>query len=234
MQEEARDKEKHSTMSVIRKRFVSQLEHLSEDLLHLGHLVEDALSTALKSLETWDTALAEQVIQDDVKIDEARHKLENWSIRLIATQQPVASDLRLIGSVFAIASELERIGDYAKHIARRVKRTSTRTVLVPPPAGINDMAAIAQKMLHMSLEAFLRQDSTMAYNLVQYVKHVGEWEQELRSELITLARENPARMESMHDMLDIVHALDRLAERAINIGERVVYLETSTMEDLHP
>ena len=181
-----------------------------------------------------NTTLAAQVIQDDVQINTAQQNLEERVITLIATQQPVASDLRLLGTVFAIATELERIGDYASSIARRLQRVSGRSILVTPPTALNEMAALAQKMLNLSLDAFLRQDTDMAHSLSQYDDRVDALEDRLQSELIELAQKEPQRLESVLDMLDIVDALERVADRATNIGERVIYLATSEIEELNP
>jgi phosphate transport system protein len=218
----------------IRERFSRQLEYIREDVLRLGNMVEHALQRSMRSLETWNTTLAAQVIQDDAQIDTAQQNLEERVITLIATQQPVASDLRLLGTVFAIATELERIGDYACSIARRLQRVSGRSVLVTPPTALNEMAAVAQKMLNLSLEAFLRQDTDMAHSLSQYDDRVDALEDRLQSELIELAQHEPQRLESVLDMLDMVHALERVADRATNIGERVIYLATSEIEELNP
>jgi len=178
--------------------------------------------------------MAHQIVQEDTQIDIARHQAEDQVIKLIATQQPVASDLRLLGAVFAISSELERIGDYASSIARRLQRAMDRPVLVPPPQGLYEMAALAQKMLNISLESFLRQDSAMAQSLARYDDSVDELEERLSRELITLGQNDPQRLDAVLDMLDIVHALERAADRATNIGERVIYLKTCTMEELNP
>jgi phosphate transport system protein len=218
----------------IRERFSRQLEYIREDVLRLGNMVEHALQRSMRSLETWNTTLAAQVIQDDAQIDTAQQNLEERVITLIATQQPVASDLRLLGTVFAIATELERIGDYACSIARRLQRVSGRSVLVTPPTALNEMAAVAQKMLNLSLEAFLRQDTDMAHSLSQHDDRVDALEDRLQSELIELAQHEPQRLESVLDMLDMVHALERVADRATNIGERVIYLATSEIEELNP
>jgi phosphate transport system protein len=217
-----------------RERFARQLEDLREDLLRLGSRVEHALQRALRSLETWNTSLAAQVIQDDKEIDIAKQAVEERVIMLIATQQPVASDLRLLGSVFAIATELERIGDYASSIARRLQRVSSRPVLVTPPAGLGEMAALAQKMLNMSLEGFLRQDVDMVHRMAEFDDRVDQFEDKLREELIELAHKEPKRIEAILDILDMVHALERAADRATNIGERVIYLETNAIEELNP
>lgn len=217
-----------------RERFSRQLESLREDLLRLGNMVEHALSRAIKSLETWNTTLATQVILDDSKIDAARKGAEERVITLIATQQPVASDLRLLGSVFAIATELERIGDYACSIARRLRRATSHPMLVTPPPALYEMAALSQKMLNISLEAFIRQDIDMAHSLKQYDDRVDNLQTELRAELVNLARHESRRIDAALDMLDVVHALERVADRSTNIGERVIYLETSTIQELNP
>lgn len=217
-----------------REHFTRQLESLREDLLRLGNMVEHAMNLSMQSVETWDVTLAAQVIQDDVNIDEAQRHVEEQVIKIIATQQPVASDLRLLGSVFAIATELERIGDYARSIARRLRRATKRPMIVPPPSGIAEMATIAQKMLNISLEAFLRQDVDMAHSLSKYDERVDEIEDRLRDELIELARNEPERIEPVLDLIDVLHALERAADRATNIGERVIYLVTNEMEELNP
>jgi phosphate transport system protein len=216
-----------------RERFKRQLSELREDLLRLGNQVEHALERAMRSLETWNTSLAAQVIDDDNEIDTARRNAEEQVITLIATQQPVAADLRLLGAVFAISSELERIGDYASSIARRLKRMTTRPMLVTPPGAMYEMASLSQKMLNTSLEAFLRQDTDMAHSLSELDNRVDELEDRLRGELIDQARKDPQRIEAVLDMLDIVHALERAADRATNIAERIIYLETSTIEELN-
>lgn len=221
-------------MTVIRERFARQLETLREDLLRLGNMVEHALQRSMRSLETWNTTLAAQVLQDDAEIDAARHYAEEQVIMLIATQQPVASDLRLLGMVFAISSELERIGDYACSIARRMQRSSRRSMIVTPPPAMNEMASLSQKMLQISLDAFLRQDVALAQSLAEYDDRVDKLEDRLRAELIDLARNDPQRIEAVLDLLDMVHALERAADRATNIGERVIYLETNETEELNP
>jgi phosphate transport system protein len=217
-----------------RERFARQLEDLREDLLRLGNRVEHALQRSVRSIETWNTTLAAQVIQDDKEIDIAKQTVEERVIMLIATQQPVASDLRLLGSVFAIATELERIGDYASSIARRLQRVSSRPMLVTPPAGLSEMAAISQKMLNMSLEGFLRQDVAMVHRMAEFDDRVDQFEDRLREEMLELAQKEPKRIESILDILDMVHALERAADRATNIGERVIYLETNAIEELNP
>ncbi len=217
-----------------RERFARQLGELREDLLRLGNRVEHAMKQAIRSLETWNTILASQVIYEDTEIDEARHNAEERVITLIATQQPVASDLRLLGAVFAISTELERIGDYASTIARRLQRSAGRALMIDVPHGLLEMASVAQEMLTLSMEAFLRQDVELANRLADYDNRVDGLETHLRDELLALAHADPQRIEAVLDMLDVVHALERVADRSTNIGERVIYLETSMLKELNP
>ncbi len=219
-------------MNPVRHHYVQQLETLREDLLAMGNTVEKALEQALKSLQTWDENLATQVIQSDSRIDMTQHQVEERAIVLMATQQPVASDLRMIGSVYAMVTELERIGDYAKHVARRLRRVLKRSVLVTPPPALFDMSALAQKMLRTSLDAFLNQDTDVAQGMLADFERVSQFEATLRKELVTLAQTHPERIEAVLDLLDVIHALSRISARTINIAERVIYIETNTMEDL--
>lgn len=219
---------------MVRERYTRQIGSLRDDLLRLGSMVEQALLRAINSLDTWDSSTAAQVIHDDVQIDDIWRSLEERTIHLLATQQPiVASDLRLIMVVTAIAGELERIGDYANIIARRVRRATRRTSLVSPPPAIKEMAAIAIQMVNTSLEAFLRQDAALAHSLTQNDERVDLLEDQLRAEIIAIVKAEPEKAEAAIDMLDAIHALERAADRATNIGERVIFLSTNNIENLN-
>lgn len=214
--------------------YVRQLENLREDLLRLGSMVEHAMINAVRSLEQWDTTAAAQVIYADKQIDAAHRATEEQVIRLIAAPGTTADDPRVLVAAFAIAGELERIGDYACTIARRVERITRQSMLVEPPVGLQEMTMLARKMLNTSLEAFLRQDVELAYSLKKDEDRVDYLEKRLRSELLTLARAESQRIDAAVGMLDVVHALERVADRATNIGERVIYLTTSVTEQLNP
>jgi phosphate transport system protein len=219
---------------MLRERYARQINSLREDLLRMGSMVEQALLHALHALETWDALEAARVTGDDPKIDAAWRDLEERTIRLLATQQPiVASDLRLITTVTAIAGELERIGDYANSIARRVRRAVRRPSLLLPSPQINEMATLAIQMINTSLEAFLRQDTDLAHSLSATDERVDELEDRLRERLIAEARARPEQLEAVIDLIEVVHALERSADRATNIGERVIYLCTSSTETIN-
>lgn len=219
---------------MIRERYARQIGSLREDLLRMGSMVEQALLHAIHTLETWDVTAAAQIISADRQIDEAWHNLEERTIHLLATQQPiVASDLRLITVVTAIAGELERIGDYANSIARRVRRATRRPALITIPPQLIEMANLALQMVNISLDAFLRQDVELAHSLSASDERVDALEDQLRDQLIAAVYADPNRIEATIDMLDVIHALERSADRATNIGERVIYLCTSSVETIN-
>lgn len=220
--------------SGVRERYTRKIGALREELLRMFSMVEEALLRSTQALDTWDLTTAAQIINDDARIDEVWRTLEERTIHLLATQQPiVAGDLRLISVVTAIAGELERIGDYANSIAKRVRRATRRPTLVPPPSQINEMATLTLQMLQVSLEAFLRQDVDLAHSLTQHDERVDALEDLLRTQLVEMAKSDPNKVEAAIDMLDVVHALERAADRATNIGERVIYLATNNIETLN-
>jgi phosphate transport system protein len=219
---------------MLRGRYTQQLDGLRDELLRLGSMVEYALGQAVTSLENWDTVAAGQIIQDDAHIDEVWREVESNTIHLLATQQPiVATDLRLMTAVISIASELERIGDYANSIAKRVRRAARRTVIITPPNQIYELHQLALQMVHLSLDAFLKQDSTGAHNLGKLDERVDDLTDVVREELLSLARADGQKVDAVVDMLDVVHALERAADRATNIAERVIYLVTSDVETIN-
>jgi phosphate transport system protein len=219
---------------MVRERYTRQIGGVRDDLLRMGSMVEQALLRAITSLDTWDSTAAAQIISDDAQIDDAWRALEERTIHLLATQQPVvASDLRLITVVTAIAGELERIGDYANIIARRVRRATRRPSLMTPPSQIREMASLTLQMLNTSLDAFIRQDAALAHSLTQSDERVDELEDQLRAEIIAMAKADLEKLEAAIDMLDVIHALERAADRATNIGERVIYLVTNSVETLN-
>ncbi len=217
-----------------REGYVQQLENLRDDLIRLGSMVEHAMINALRSLEQWDTVAAARVIVDDREIDRFHRETERQVVRLIAEQGATRDDPRMLVSAFAIAGELERIGDYACSIARRVERMTVQTTMVPIPSGVREIATITRRMLNTSLESFLLQDLNLAYSLRSDEDRVDELEKRVRDELLATIRDDPQRLEAGMNMIDIVHALERVADRTTNIGERVIYLTTDIREELNP
>jgi phosphate transport system protein len=149
-------------------------------------------------------------------------------------QQPVlATDLRTLNATIAIAGELERAGDYAKGIAKRVGRCLNAPALIEPPPGLHRMGTIAQSMLHTSLDAFIRRDVALARSLAAEDERVDTLEEQVVAELMNAARQDPNKLDSAIYLLDVAHTLERLADRTTNIAERVIFIATNVTEELN-
>ena len=218
----------------MRDRYLKQLKLVHDDLLRMGSRVEHSLADAMRALARWDTELARQVIAGDAEIDDARSSIEEAVLDLLATQQPVlATDLRMLNATIAIAGELERAGDYAKGIAKRVERCLRAPALVEPPAGLHRMGALAQTMLHTTLDAFVRLDVELARSLAVEDERVDELEDQVVAEVMAAAREDVRKLDCAIYLLDIAHTLERLADRTTNIAERVIFIATNVIEQLN-
>lgn len=218
----------------MREHYQRQLQAVHDDLLRMGSRVEHQLADAMRALETWDSVLAKQVIAGDGEVDAARTFIEEQILRIMATQAPVATDLRTLNATIAIVGELERSGDYAKGIAKRVLRCLAAPTLVDVPANLFRMGALAQQMLHTSLDSFVNLDVDLAHSLGDTDEKVDALEDQVVEELLNAARNDPSRLECTTHLLDVAHVLERLADRTTNIGERVIFIATSQAEELNP
>lgn len=218
----------------MREHYSKQLQQVHDDLLRMGSRVEHAVADALKALDRWDTDLAQRVVADDREIDAIRTSIEENVLHVIATQQPVATDLRTLLATIAIGAELERMGDYAKGIAKRVERALRAPVLVEVPAELHHMGTLAQNMLRTSLDAFVRLDAALARSLVLEDEKVDNLDDVVVAALLSQAREDTSKLDGVYGMLEVAHALERMADRTTNIAERVVFICTSANEELNP
>lgn len=218
----------------MRDRYVKQLKMVHDDLLRMGSRVEHSLADSMHSLETWDTGLADHVISGDQEIDAARTAIEEAVQNLLATQQPVlATDLRTLNATVAIAGELERAGDYAKGIAKRVGRCLRAPELIETPGGMHRLGEYAQQMLNASLDSFVRLDVNLARTLAFEDERVDELEEQISAELLNVARNDPKKLDCVINLLDVAHTLERVADRATNIAERVIFIATNQAELLN-
>ncbi|NJL35018.1 MAG: phosphate signaling complex protein PhoU [Chloroflexaceae bacterium] len=216
-----------------RAHYNQLLAELRNNLLGLGQAVEQSFARAIESLYERDTAKACEVIAYDLYIDAAHRALETDVIRLLATQQPiVGADLRLLMVAAAVATELERIGDYACGIARCICRKPDQLPQFVLPANLMQVVALMQQMLTTSLQALAKQDTVLAQSLVQIHSELDTLRQALRLQLMALARANVQYLEVILEVLHIIRHLERVAHRATNIGERVIYLVTSKVEGM--
>ena len=219
-----------SGRSSARMEFDRQLEHLQDDLLALGSMVEKATAKAVEALKTRDLAMSEQVVREDDAIDDKRREIEDRVIDLIAVQQPVASDLRLLITTLHVSMELERIGDYAEGIGK----ISLRMGNEPPVKPLVDIPRMAQKasaMLRDSLDALVKRDTEKAYQVLADDDEVDDLYAQVYRELLVLMLQDPKIIQRGTYLLWTAHDLERIADRATNIAEEVVYLVTGKRVD---
>lgn len=218
----------------MRDRYVKQLKTVHDDLLRMGSRVEHSLADAMRALETWDTSLADHVIAGDKEIDAARTSIEEAVQNLLATQQPVlATDLRMLNATVSIAGELERAGDYAKGIAKRVGRCLRAPELIETPGQLHRLGEYAQHMLNAALDSFVRLDVNLARTLAFEDERVDELEDQVSADLLNIVRTNPNTLDCVINLLDVAHTLERVADRATNIAERVIFIATNQQEALN-
>lgn len=214
-----------------RETFQRQLQWLIDDALVLGSIVESALIASVESLRARDLEGARWLIAADRLINDKRYAIENDAISLVATQQPMAGDLRTIASVLEIATELERIGDYAKGIAR-ISLMLDQQPLVKPLLDIPLMADKIQQMLHRALDAFARRDADLARAIPADDDEIDALYNQVYRELLSLIMANPRDLDQATQLLWVAHNLERSADRVTNICERVVFTVTGVLIEL--
>ena len=216
---------------MVRKTFKRELQRLQDEILVLGSTVENAITESVESLKKLDSQGARRLIAQDTEINRHRFAIEADALRLIATQQPIAGDLRVIAAVLDIAGELERMGDYAKGIARITLMMEGQTPL-KPLCDIPLMAEKARQMLHRSLEAFAKRDVDLASSIPPQDDEVDALYNQVYRELIILIIENPHDINRATYLLWVAHNLERAADRVTNICERVIFTVTGELVDL--
>ena len=205
-----------------RKYFLSQLDKMYQDVLKMGALVEDALKKSVTALASQDFELADEVIRQDKKIDEAQVRIEDHCTELLATQQPVASDLREILTTIRIVDDLERMGDHARHLAKAVGDVTDETFQRILPS-IEEMAERGISMMHDALTAFVDQDADEAMAVAERDAAIDRMQKALYEELTGIVRENPDKAEKAMSLMFIVRFLERLGDHVRSICEWVVY-----------
>jgi phosphate transport system protein len=215
----------------IRTEFHKKIGEIQGDVLAMGSMVEKALIHSVRALKERDLTLAEQIIADDRKINEKRFDIEEKCIQLIATQQPMASDLRTIMSVTNVVTELERIGDHAEGIAKIVIMIGDE----PPLKPIVDLPRMAEKtvdMLHRSLTAFTSHDAESARKIAIEDDEVDDLYDQVYRELLSFMSEDPKTITRATRLIWVAHNLERSADRVTNICERVVFVVTGKIEEI--
>jgi len=216
---------------MLRQTFERDLQHLQDEVLVLGSMVEKAILGAVESLKRRDRETARKLIAGDRVINERRFAIESETLTLIATQQPMASDLRTLAAVLEISTELERMGDYAKGIAK-INLLMGEEPLLKPLIDIPRMADKATNMLRRALDAFVHRDVDAARAIPLEDDQVDALYNQVYRELLTFIMADPRTLNQATYLLWVAHNLERSADRVTNICERVVFTVTGKMQEM--
>ena len=214
-----------------RKIFDQRLRELKDHVLAMGSMVETALYRSMDALKNRDLDLAQQVISDDHLIDEKRFEIEEECIDLIVTQQPLASDLRVIIAVLNVIVDLERIGDHAEGIGKIAILIGDEPPL-KPLIDLPRMAELTGSMLKRSLQAFINHDAESAQKICNEDDIIDNLYDQVFRELLTFMAEDPKTITRATRLIWVAHNLERSADRVTNIAERIIYVVTGSRDSM--
>jgi phosphate transport system protein len=211
--------------------FSNQLQELRDDVVALSSMVDKAIARSVDSLKRQDLNLARQVYAGDAEINQERWKTEERALNVIATQAPMASDLRVISSVMHIVVDLERMGDHAAGIAKIVIETANEPLL-KPLVDIPRMSDLSRTMLTDSITAFIEGQADFAREIVMRDDDVDQLYDQIYRELLTYMMADPGTINRATHLLWAAHNLERIADRVTNICERVIFSVTGQFEEI--
>jgi phosphate transport system protein len=216
---------------MLRDAFQRELLRVQDELLLLGSMAESALRESVEILKRRDHEAAKRLRKADHLINKQRFAIEDEVMTLIATQQPVAGDMRVLAAILEISTELERLGDYAKGIAK-ISLLIGDEPLIKPLIDIPIMADKACQMLSSALDAFARRDLELAKAIPARDKEVDRLYNQVYRELMGIIRADPGAIDQANHLLWAAHNLERTADRTLNICERVIYMVTGDLVEL--
>lgn len=219
-------------MEILREHFVRQLTELQEDLVSMTHAAEKMLQMAVESLKERNVEKAREVIALDDVVDDYNFKIEEKCLRMIALQQPVAKDLRIIAAILKIITDVERIGDYSIDIAKFSIRLAENPVF-PPFVEVPKMAEIVIHMLEETITAFLRRDLGIVQKVVDADAQVDALYRAIHENVVQSIESDPRVARQAIWVLMIARYLERIGDHITNITERIYYMETGEMLELH-
>jgi len=205
------------------RHFEEQLEALRRRLLEMSALVEAGIYRSVRSLVEKDEGQVSQVLQNEARVNQMEIEIDEMATRLLALQQPMATDLRLITAAIKINNDLERMGDLAVNIAERSLDLIQET-LVKPLIDIPHMASVAESMVRKSLDAFVKKDADLARSVLVSDDAVDQLRDDVYRELVTYMEKDPSTIRQCVDLIFVARNLERIADHATNIAEDVVFL----------
>ena len=220
-------------MEETRQAYSEKLKDLEQDLLRMGVAVEEAIAKAVEALKLRNTKLAEDVMDSDDVIDELDVVIEMKCLQLIALQQPMAKDLRVIGTVLKIITDLERMGDHAYDIAK-IAKTLGKDPITFPLDDLVGMAELSKRMVKHAVDSFINHDIDLAHKVLEDDDAVDEMYIRVFDRLTAFIKSEPDQAVLGANLLLVDRLLERISDHATNIVERVAYMETGNLKELRP
>lgn len=213
---------------MVRTALEKELERLQDELIDLGVMVERTIIESVNILKTRQLEAGRRLIAADSEINRRRYAIESDALGLIARQQPMAKDLRTLAAILEIASELERIADYAKGIAKISVQLGSKP-LIKPLVDLPRMAALASDMLHRALLSFVDRDADTARSIPAEDRQIDDLYDQIYRELMTYVLSDPRNIDGVSHLIWVAHNLERTADRVVNICERVIFTVTGEL-----
>lgn len=217
--------------STTRAHFDQELNALQDNLLRMGGMLDTAIALGMKALAERDLDLARRVVADDAKINDLRFYIEEQCIRLIATQQPLATDLRFIVAAMNVISDMERMADHAAGIAKTVLKMGNQPLL-KPLIDLPRMADESREMLRAALDAYVARDVEAARGVAARDDVMDDLYHQIFRELVSFIAEDPSTTTRALYLLFAAHNLERIGDRVVNITERVIFITSGEMKEL--
>jgi len=211
------------TGAKIMRHFEQELEELKGKLLEMSALVEAAVQRSVAAVAQKDRSAADQVFRDEARINALEMEIDEFAINLLATQQPLAADLRLVVAALKINTDLERMGDLSVTIAERAISLLSEPV-IKPMVDIRHMSALVESMVRKSLDAFVANDADMARSVLASDDAVDSLRTASYHELISYMEKDPQNIPQALDLIGITRSLERIADHSTNIAEDVLFL----------
>jgi phosphate transport system protein len=215
-----------------RETFERQLQTLLDQVLVLGSMVEQSVLASLDALKRRDQVIARRIYEADLNINEKRYAIESECVTLIATQQPMARDVRFLAAIIEIITELERIGDYAKGICKITLLLSEEEIDPVLIYELQQMATLGLDMLRRALDAFVAGDAAIARQIPMEDSKVDQLYNQVYRKLVEQMTADTTTVDRANHMMWAAHNLERMADRVTNICERIVYVATGEMKEL--
>ena len=215
-----------------RVQFEKKLNEVQQDVLRMGTVVEEMLHKSVEAYTRRDPNLVREVLAQDDIVDDYNLSIETACLYLLALQNPMARDLRLIAAALKIITDIERIGDYCIDIAKTASRNFELPPL-PPVPELHDMARMVSQMLRETLQVFVSRDLGMVQRMIVQDDEVDHLNKFIHNAMVDTARSTPSMAAQAIGLLMIARYLERIADHITNVGERVYYVETGDHKELH-